>query len=413
MAFRQLTAEMPSCTFGSPKQNAAYPNKIDMEHLMSDSVQPARTFNRRQALGFGLAAAGGMAFLAACSSDSTTPTTQPTAIQANTGKITILTWETYHDTPWLDAYKAQTGVQVEAITVGSGDELFAKAQSGTVKPDLLYFDSGLIPRFVKANLIAPVVLDRLKNTALITPGLNWQTNNTYDNLLYGVPYNWGNQPLMYNAGVITTPPNSWGALWDPAYKGKVVMFDAADVTIPMVALYVGAKDPYHLTDEEFDKVRDALQKLRPQVRTIAKGFDDAVSIFAAGDGVIGYCQNISEVAQLNKDGKNFAYTFPKEGTPSWQDNAAITGAGQRQEVYDFIDANTTVPWQARFIEASSNNGILSADEARKGGVPDDVLKLTNILDAQDPAFWSKMRPLQDPESISMRLEVWNEFKAGA
>lgn len=379
---------------------------------MIGSAIPPLDFSRRQALGIGLGL-GGAAFLAACSGgDSAAPAAQATTLGKNTGKITVLTWETYHDKPWLDAYAKASGVKVEAINVGSGDEMFAKAQSGSVKADVLYFDSGLIPRFAKANLIAPVLDGNLKNTATITQGLDWQKKNTYDGHLYGVPYNWGTQPLMYDASVITTPPDTWAALWDPQYKGKVVLFDAADVTIPMVALYAGVKDPYHLTDQDFEKVRKALHELRPQVRTIAKGFDDAVNIFAAGDGVIGYCQNISEVTALNKSGKKFAYTFPKEGTVQWLDNSILTPAGQRPEVYDFVNATLTSQWQARFIEASTNNGVLSAEEARKAGVPATTLKATNILDQQDPGFWSKMRALQDPESISKRLEVWNEFKAG-
>lgn len=369
--------------------------------------------SRRRLLGAGLAL-GGATLLGGCGSAGDAPkAAQATALQQNTGKITLLTWETYQDKPWLEEYAKTSGVQVEAINVGSGDEMFAKAQSGAVKADAFYFDSGLIQRFAKANLIAPINSATLKNVGMITPGLDWQKKNTFDNLLYGVPYNWGNQPLMYNAEVIPTPPDSWGALWDPQYKGKVVLFDAADVTIPMVALYVGAKNAYNLTDEEFDKVRQALKDLRPQVRTIAKGFDDAVNIFAAGDGVIGYCQNISEVTQLNKNGKKFAYSFPNEGVPQWLDNAILSPTGQRQEVYDFIDATLTPAWQARFIDSSSNNGILSADEAKKAGVPEETLKVTNILDQQDPAFWSKMRALENPESITKRLEVWNEFKAGS
>lgn len=366
--------------------------------------------SRRGFLG-GAAALGGAVLLGACSSGDK-PAAATTDLQPDTGKVTLITWETYHDTAWLDEYKNTAGVQIDSITVGSGDEMFAKAQSGTVKPDIMIFDSSLIPRFVKTGLIAPLVADRLKNTAVITPGLNWQKNNTLDGKLYGVPYNWGTQPLMYDARVISTAPNSWAALWDPAFKGKVVLFDAADVTIPMVALYVGAKDPYHLTDEEFEKVREALAQLRPQVRTIAKGFDDAVNIFAAGDGVIGYCQNISEVTALNNSGKQFAFSFPNEGVPQWQDNALVTSAGQRQEVYNFIDATLAVPWQAKFITASTNNGILTADEARAGGVTDKTLAATNILAEKDPSFWAKMRPLQDPESITRRLELWNEFKAG-
>ncbi len=380
---------------------------------MSNSATTPTHVTRRQALGLG-GALGGAALLAACSPSSTTPAgATATALQKNTGKITLLTWETYHDQPWLAEYTKKTGVQFNAVTVGSGDEMFAKAQSGTVAADVLYFDSGLIERFAKTNLIAPVSADRLKNTGMVTTGLNWQKRNTYDGHLYAIPYNWGTQPLMYNASVVTTPPDSWSALWDPQYKGKVVMFDAADVTIPMVALYVGAKDPYHLTDPEFEQVRAALQKLRPQVRTIAKGFDDAVNIFAAGDGVIGYCQNISEVTALNKAGKKFAWAFPKEGTPQWTDNAILSPAGQRQEVYDFIDAGLTRAWQARFIEASTNNGILTTAEATAAKIPQATLQGTNILDQSDPSFWKKMSPLEAPESITKRLALWNEFKAGA
>lgn len=368
-------------------------------------------FSRRQFLGLGAAVLGGAA-LAACSSSSGTPTTGSTGLLTNTGRITVLTWETYHDKPWLDQYKSDTGVQVDAIPVGSGDEMFAKVQSGSVKPDLLYFDSGLVPRFVKSGFVAPVDVTLLNNIGNITSGLPWKTNNTFEDQLYGIPYNWGTMPLMYNASAVSPAPTSWGVLWDPAYRGKVVMFDAADMTIPMIAFHVGAQDPYHLTDEEFEKVREALRELRPQVRAVAKGFDDAVNIFASGEGVVGPIQNISIATTLRRDGKNFDYSFPDEGVLSWQDNAFISAEGQRQEVYDFIDANIDVPWQARFIEASTNNGILSASEAKAAKIPTDILEATNILEQDDPGFWAKMRPMEDPESISKRLEVWNEFLAG-
>jgi spermidine/putrescine transport system substrate-binding protein len=379
---------------------------------MSDLATASLRLTRRRALGLGLGV-GGAALLGACSSPGDDePAAQSTALREDTGTITVLTWETYHDQPWLDEYASSTGVRVEAIAAGSGDEMFARAQSGSVRADIFYFDSGLIQRFVQAELIAPVAADRLTNVGVITPGMDWRQKNTYKGQLYGIPYNWGTQPLMYDASVITTPPDSWAALWDPQYRGKVVLFDAADVTIPMIALYVGAQDAYNLTDEEFDKVRAALRDLRPQVRAVAKGFDDAVNIFAAGDGVIGYCQNISEVTQLNSNGRNFGYTFPKEGTPQWLDNAILSPDGQRQEVYDFIDATLTPQWQARFIQASTNNGILSAAGAREAKVPEETLKKTNILDQEDPAFWQKMRGMVAPESVSRRLEIWNEFKAG-
>ena len=389
---------------------------------MSETPTAGRTaatpLTRRNFLGLA-ALVGGAAALSACGagsgsgSSASAATSGSSTLAANTGKITLLTGETYDDQAWLDAYKAKTGVEVTAVNVGSGDEMFAKLQSGAVQADAIYSDSGTIARYVKAGLVTPIDASKVANTSNITPGMDWKTKNSIDATLYGIPYNWGTQPLMYNTSKVTPAPTSWAALWDPQYKGKVVMFDAADVTIPMVALYVGAKDAYNLTDAEFEKVRQALTALRPQVRTIAKGFDDAVNIFASGDGVIGYCQNISEVPALIKQGAPFALAFPTEGTPEWTDNAILTQSGQRQEVYDFINTTLTPEWQSRFITASTNNGVLSSSAAAAAGVPATVIKATNIADQDRPGFWETMSPLMAPESVEKRLEIWNEFKAGA
>ena len=395
----------PSSPHGAPSSPA-----------LASSALPFPGLSRRRFLGLAAGVGGAVALSACGGSSSTGPSSaggDSAAPQADTGKITLLTWETYQDQPWLREYQKKSGVSVTAVTVGSGDEMFARLQSGSVQADVIYSDSGTIERYVKAGLITGADPAKVANVGNITTGMDWKAKNTVDGTLYGIPYNWGTQPLMYNTAKVTPAPTTWGALWDPRYRGKVVMFDAADVTIPMVALYVGAANPYQLSDEEFEKVRQALSDLRPQVRTIAKGFDDAVNIFAAGDGVIGYCQNISEVAELNDKGVPFAYTFPTEGTPMWTDNSIVTPAGNRQEVYDFINETLTLPWQGRFITTSTNNGVLTAKEAVSADVPAEVIKTTNIADQEKPGFWDKMSPLAYPESVQKRLEVWNEFLAGA
>ena len=328
-------------------------------------------------------------------------------------EITIFTWETYQDDDWLKQWTAKSGVKVNAIRTGSADEMYAKLRSGAVEADIVYFDIGSIPRYVDANLIAPVDLAKVPNASNITSGLKWQDRCTVGGKLMAVPYNWGTQPLMFNTSVVQPKPNSWAVLWDAKYAGKVNLPDASDIAIPMVALYVGAKDPYNLTDAEFDKVAHALRALRPQLRTIARGFDDATVIYASGDADLGYCQNISEVFQLQGQGKPFDYAFPTEGTPTWIDCSIVTAKGAgRQVVYDFINENLTPAWQARFIESSLNNGVLSASAAGSAGVPEDVLKKTNIPAQDDPGFWAKMSLLQNPNNLDRRLEIWNAFKAG-
>jgi spermidine/putrescine transport system substrate-binding protein len=336
----------------------------------------------------------------------------PARASENKGEISLLTWETYHDDPWLAEYTKKTGVRFNTVRAGSIDEVFATVQSGAVSPDVMYFDTGTAHRFKNANLIAPFDASQVPNKSYISASMNWQREATIDGSLYALPYNWGTQPLMYDAGAISGEPDTWDALWDPKHAGKVNLFDDAYVVMQMIALKIKASDPFNLTEDEFGACADALRALRPQVNTIARGFDDGLTIYASGGATIGYCQNISIVSRLQELGKNFADTFPREGTPTWLDCAVLTDRGQRKEVYDFVNETLTPEWQARFIKTSSNNGILSPEGASKAGLAPDVLTKTNILDQTKPDFWSKMVVSKLPEDIDRRVAMWNDFKAG-
>ncbi|MFC7054174.1 extracellular solute-binding protein [Hansschlegelia quercus] len=325
--------------------------------------------------------------------------------------IVLLTWETYHDDPWIEEWSRANNTKVQAIRIGSEDELFQQPFSGAVHPDVMYIETGSLARFKAGGLIVDFDVSQVPNAKNITPKLDWKKYASIDGKVQAVPYNWGTQPLMYDADVVKTT-DSWSVLWDPAYEGKVNMFDDCSLTFPMIALHVGAKDPFNLTDDEFKKCEDALRSLRKQIRVIARGFDDASTIYAAGDAVLGYCQNVAVVTSLQQKGKNFKYSLPKEGTPTWIDCAGVSAKGNRPIVYKFLNDNLTPEWQSRFITSSSNNGVLNVADARKAGVKEETIKITNLLDAEDPSFWEKLVVFQKNEDLDRRLQIWNDFKSG-
>ncbi|BCH67874.1 extracellular solute-binding protein [Agrobacterium vitis] len=325
--------------------------------------------------------------------------------------ITLLTWETYHDDDWIAEWGMANNTDVKAVRIGSEDELFSQAFSGAVHADVLYVETGSLPRFKEANLIAKIDPAAMANTANISPSLDWKKYVGVGGETMGIPYNWGTQPLMFDAGQVTKI-DTWAVLWDKAYAGKVNMFDDCTMTFPMIALYVGAKDPFNLTEAEFTACTEALKALRQQIRVIARGFDDATALYAAGDAILGYCQNVAVVSSLQAKGKNFKYSLPKEGTPTWIDCASISPQGARPIVYKFLNDNLSPEWQSRFITKSTNNGILTADAARKAGVKDDLLKMTNVPDSEAAGFWEKMVIFQRPEDLDRRLQIWNDFKSG-
>lgn len=44
----------------------------------------------------------------------------------DTQTLNILTWQGYHEQAWLDEFTEETGIKVNAVNVGSPDEMFAK-----------------------------------------------------------------------------------------------------------------------------------------------------------------------------------------------------------------------------------------------------------------------------------------------
>ena len=332
---------------------------------------------------------------------------------ANEEPITLLTWEGYQPADWIAEWSAANGgVEVKPVVIASLDEVFAQLQSGAVKPDVIYSEASTAARLKKLGFIQPFDEARVPNVKNIVSTLSWKAPLSVDDSLMGIPLHWGTQPLQYNADAIKDPPMTWAALWDKQYEGKVTTFDDATVNIPMVALYTGIKDPFNFSDDDFKKVGDALRELRKQVRVVTRGFDDAANLYAGGEALLGYCHNVAVVNTLKKKGLNAKYTLPKEGTPSWIEGTFVTSKGNRDIVYKFLNDTMSVPWQIRFMKATGSNGVLTAEDAAKGGMTDAELKDTNILDSNDPSFKNSLLFFKEPEDVERRVQLWNDFLAG-
>ncbi|MBI5340950.1 putative spermidine/putrescine transport system substrate-binding protein/spermidine/putrescine transport system substrate-binding protein [Mycobacterium sp. BK558] len=359
--------------------------------------------------------------LAACGGSQST--------DANT--LNVLTWQGYHEQPWLDEFTKETGIKVNAVNVGSPDEMFAKIKANPKQFDLALVTAGWFDNYAKAGLLEPIDAGKVTNTP--NPGFDWKSVASSGGKQYGVLYNWGDQPLAWVPGSIpNTPemakyldaqgrPNDWNIYWDPAFAGKVSIFDDPTSVLPMIPLALGIEDPFNLTPEQFTQVQQKLDALRPQVKRLTSGYNDQVTQFASGEATIGYLNIISEVGMLAKDGKKLEVNHEvKQGVPAWSDNYAITkaGADKADSVYKFINYTTAVPWQARFIAASQNSGTLSLEQAQSeeavmAGLTKDALAQTLIpATASGDAFFSKMRFYQPVEDLNKRVDLWNQFKLG-
>ncbi|TML67088.1 MAG: extracellular solute-binding protein, partial [Actinobacteria bacterium] len=153
----------------------------------SGGLSRRELLQRGAATGLALSASGlavGVARAATASSTSST--------------INILSWETYHDDPWMKQASKDLGLKFNVVRVGSVDELFAKARAATTPWDLFLVDSGSITRYKSAGLISPIDATKLPQLKSVNPALPFNKFDKIKGQLWAAPYNWGTQPLIFD-----------------------------------------------------------------------------------------------------------------------------------------------------------------------------------------------------------------------
>lgn len=322
--------------------------------------------------------------------------------------INVLSWEGYQEDEWVKPFEQKYGVTVKVTYAGSVDEMFAKAASGSVKYDLIFMDGGSVNRYFKMNLIQPIDLAKLKNTNQLIANMK-SLNDKHvvkDGKTYAVPFAWGSLPMMVNTDKIKEPIDSWNALWDPKYSGKIVTLDDAANQTAMTAMLLGFEDPYNLTDEQLDQVKSKLLEQKPLVRTYYAGFEDGKNLMASDEGWIGFSMGPTMITDLQKEGKNVVEVIPKEGALVWIDNAVIGKDAKDPElVHVYIDYLISSEVQAQLIKKTSYGGV-NADSANK--LTDEEKKVSHM---DDPNYFNNLVYVAFPESFEKRVKLWNEVKA--
>ena len=249
----------------------------------------------------------------------------PTTIGPGEGALNLIAWEGYTDTSWVAPFQKDTGCRVNHKYAGSSDEMVTlMAGGGGGQYDMVSASGDADLRLIFGGDVRPM------NPALIPDFTNFQTffqspaYNTINGIHYGISLQWGPNVLMYNTTKFAVKPTSWGVLYDPAYKLLITVPDNP-IQIADAALYLmsttpslGIKDPYELTQKQFDAAIALLKQQRPLVRKYWPSAGDEINLFSSGDVMVGaawpYQTNTLKAAR-----KPIADTIPTEGATGWGD----------------------------------------------------------------------------------------------
>ncbi|MFC0309523.1 extracellular solute-binding protein [Gallibacterium trehalosifermentans] len=318
-------------------------------------------------------------------------------------KLYIYNWTEYIPTTLIHQFTKETGIDVVYSTFESNEEMYSKMKlTNGSGYDLIFPSSYYIGKMAKEGMLAKLDKSKLKNFAQISPEL---LNRDFDpNNQYSLPYVYGLTGIGINTAEIEPSKiTSWSDLWNPIYKGKVLL-TADSREVFHIALLIKGFSPNTTDEKEIVSAYDLLKTLVPNV--LAFNSDSPDVPYLQGEVSLGMIWNGSAF-RANKENEHIQFIFPKEGAIIWIDNYAIPkNAKHKDAAYKFIDFMLRPESAKAVIETMGfsmpNNGVktlLSEDDAnnptlfppqeelRKGILQADVGDAIDIYEK----YWNKLK----------------------
>ena len=301
--------------------------------------------------------------------------TTATAEGEPSGELVISNWPFYIDKQTIPEFEQATDISVKYIEeINSYEEIFGK-----LRPQLEQGDSGGRSLTVASDWLAKKMYDlgylqNLDQEALapalenITPALAPPSSDPERE--FSIPWQSGMTGLVVNAAE-APDITSVNDLFDPQYKGKVVMISELRETIPLLLKAEGI-DPEEATEEDWlaaiEKIKQGLDS--GQIRSV--GGNEYTSDMARGDAVAAIAWG-ADAIQLQADDPDIEWRMPDEGCILWSDNWVVpVGAPNPTAAYEFINYTYEPENQAQivaYVEPGDTGGRRQGD-LRAGGSRD-------------------------------------------
>ena len=328
-----------------------------------------------------------------------------------TATLNLLVWEGYADSSFVHAFEEQNHCKVSASYMGSSDELVAKLRGGSAgNYDVISPSSDVATSIASAGLAAPLDLAKLPGYSQLSPQLTSLPLVRLKGQVYGVPFMWGPDPMIYDTTAFPRPPESWNVFWDPKYRGKISVWDDLS-TVYMAAQVLGFDKPdpnqlYNLTDEQLEAVKKKLLELKPNVRKMWSTGGELTNLFQNHEIVLAMGWPLM-TNQLRKIGFPVGETIPKENTTGWIDHLMITAGSENKELaYQFVEYMIEAQTQKKVADVT---GYTPANPQAARYMTGEQVKSLH-LDAVD-SYQKRLYFWQDVPRRAKYNEIWNEVKA--
>jgi spermidine/putrescine-binding protein len=259
-----------------------------------------------------------------------------------------LTWSDHYANDQLAAVAKQIAIRGRPTLFSDNADAYLKIKRTGSQFDIVSGDALWVPKYHKDGLTESFDLSSLpvsKQLFSIARSFPfWKDGSNY----MGYPFSWSTVQIYYNPKYVSTVPNSWHALLDKKYAGKISLENIPTDVMAIAARATGAKKPYSMTKAEISRAKEFLKAFKPNVLKLASQNNEVVRALADGSAWIGITNLGTDDRVKDAGGPVVKPAYPKEGTVGFIDSEQIVKASKHKDVFEkFINTAEQAPWIAK------------------------------------------------------------------
>jgi len=218
----------------------------------------------------------------------------------------------------IEPFEKKYDVKVLQETHGNEEQLIAKMKAaGPGSYDVVTVNESGIYIGVKQGTFEALRLENIPNYSNLIVKLQKPSYDPGPGI-HSVPDVYGSNAIVYNTKHVEKP-KGWDVLWDPRYKGRIVVRDSAIYREFTSALYLG-QDPNKLTDVE--KIYDSWRKQLPLTLKLYGGTSEMQTLITNQEAWVGEFVG-GRTAVLKEQGVPVDYFIPSSGVRGFIDCVGI------------------------------------------------------------------------------------------
>ena len=173
-----------------------------------------------------------------------------------------LTWSDHYANDQLAAVKQTTNEQGRPQLFSDNADAYLKIKQTGGQFDIVSGDALWVPKYNKDGLTESFDLSSLPVSSQLYSIARtfpfWQDGSNY----MGYPFSWSTVQIYYNPKYVHTIPDSWHAILDRKYKGKISLENIPTDMMAIAGKATVAKDPYSMTTAEIADAKSWLKQFK-------------------------------------------------------------------------------------------------------------------------------------------------------